>query len=148
MESLYEYWECFNRLCASCPQHQITNQLLIQYFCEGLLPSDRSIVDAASGGALVNKTPTNAKELISNMAQNTQLSGIRKNQLRRVNEISNGTSVESQLSQITNMLNKLVTGGVQSTVTCNIYCLEGHVFYACPNLQGVNFNAVFPRAVK
>ena len=81
-ESLYEYWERFNRLCASCPQHQITNQLLIQYFCEGLLPSDRSIVDAASGGALVNKTPTNAKELISNMAQNTQLSGIRKNQLR------------------------------------------------------------------
>ena len=97
-ESLYEYWERFNRLCASCPQHQISDQLLIQYFYEALLPSDRSIVDAASGGPLVNKTLTEAKELISNMAQNTQQFGTRENQFRRVNEISHGTSVESQLS--------------------------------------------------
>ena len=66
-EFLYEYWERFNGLCASCPQHQITDQLLIQYFYEGFLPSDKRIVDAASGGALVNKTPAEAKELISNM---------------------------------------------------------------------------------
>jgi len=65
-------------LCASCPHHQITDQLLIQYFYEGLLPSDRSIADVASGGALVNKTPTEAKELINNMAQNTQQFGTRE----------------------------------------------------------------------
>ena len=45
-----EYWERFNKLCASCPQHQITEQLLIQYFYKGLLPMDRNMVDAASGG--------------------------------------------------------------------------------------------------
>jgi len=44
--------------------------------------------------------------------------------------------VESQLSQITNMLNKLVAGGVQSVVTYNICCLEGHISDACPHLQG------------
>jgi len=49
-ESLYEHWQHFNRLCASCPHHQITNQLLIHYFYEGLLPSDMSRVDAVSGG--------------------------------------------------------------------------------------------------
>ena len=42
------------------------------------------------------------------------------------------------------MLRKLVTGGVQSAVTCNICCLEGHVSNASPNLQGGNANAVFP----
>jgi hypothetical protein len=34
---LYEYWEHFNQLCASCPHHQISDQLLLQYFYKGLL---------------------------------------------------------------------------------------------------------------
>ena len=28
-ESLHEYWESFKKLCASCPHHQISEQLLI-----------------------------------------------------------------------------------------------------------------------
>ena len=48
-ENFCEYWERFNKLCANCPQHQITEQLLIQYFYEGLLPMDRNMVDAARG---------------------------------------------------------------------------------------------------
>lgn len=41
-ESLAEYWERFKQLVSSCPQHQITEQLLVQYFYEGLLPMDRT----------------------------------------------------------------------------------------------------------
>ena len=67
-ETFFEYWERFNKLCASCPQHQITKQLLIQYFYEGLLPMDRNMVNAASGGALVNKTPAEARNLFNLMA--------------------------------------------------------------------------------
>ncbi|RDY10373.1 hypothetical protein CR513_05107, partial [Mucuna pruriens] len=47
----------FNKLCATCPHHQISEQLLIQYFYEGLMMMDRSMIDAASGGALMDKTP-------------------------------------------------------------------------------------------
>jgi len=50
----------------------------------------------------VNNTPAQARDLINNMAQNTQQFGIKQNQLKRINEISHGSSVESQLSQITN----------------------------------------------
>ena len=70
-ESLYEYWEWFKKLCASCPHHQISEQLLIQYFYEGLMPMERSMIDAASGGALVDKTPQQARVLISNMVANS-----------------------------------------------------------------------------
>ncbi|RDX98274.1 hypothetical protein CR513_18818, partial [Mucuna pruriens] len=35
-ETLHEYWERFNKLCAMCPHRQISEQLLIQYFYEGL----------------------------------------------------------------------------------------------------------------
>ncbi|XP_038975768.1 uncharacterized protein LOC120106791 [Phoenix dactylifera] len=76
-ESLHEYWECFKKLCASCPHHQISEQLLIQYFYEGLLPTERSMIDAASGGALVDKTPETARNLIANMAANSQQFGTR-----------------------------------------------------------------------
>lgn len=87
-ESLYEYWERFKRLCSSCPQHQINDQLLIQYFYEGLLPNDRGMIDAANGGALVDKTPTQAMTLICNMAQNSQQFNTRSDLVTgRVNEI-------------------------------------------------------------
>ena len=129
-----EYWERFNKLCASCPQHQITEQLLIQYFYEGLLPMDRNMVDAASGGALVNKNPTEARNLFNLMAQNTQQFSARESQIKGVNEIGSSSSVESQLSYITAMLNKIVTGGVQKVVICDICCLEEHPTNACPTL--------------
>src|SRR4051812_35762679 len=74
-ESLHEYWERFKKLCASCPHHQISEQLLIQYFYEGLLPTERSMIDA--GGALVDKTPEGARNLIANMAANSQQFGTR-----------------------------------------------------------------------
>jgi len=71
-ETLSEYWERFEQLCIQCPHHQIPDQLLIQYFYEGLMPTDCSIIDAASGGALVDKTPEAARQLISNMAANSK----------------------------------------------------------------------------
>ncbi|RDX82015.1 hypothetical protein CR513_37246, partial [Mucuna pruriens] len=87
-ETLHEYWERFNKLYATCPHHQISEQLLIQYFYEGLSMMDRSMIDAASGGALMDKTPPAARHLISNMASNTQQFRIRgPNPSRSMNEI-------------------------------------------------------------
>ncbi|KAK7390555.1 hypothetical protein VNO78_25864 [Psophocarpus tetragonolobus] len=71
-ETLYEYWERFNKPCTTCPNHQINEQLLIQYFYKGLLPMERNMIDVASRGALMDKTPAAARYLISNMAENSQ----------------------------------------------------------------------------
>ena len=76
-ESLHEYCERFKKLYASCPHHQISEQLLIQYFYEGFLPTDRSMIDGASGGALVDKIPEDARNLIANMTANSQQFGTR-----------------------------------------------------------------------
>ena len=70
------YWEIFEQLCIQCPHHQIPDQLLIQYFYEGLMLTDRSIIDAASREALVNKTPEVARQLISNMAAHSKQFGM------------------------------------------------------------------------
>ena len=126
-ESLYEYWERFKRLCASCPHHQISEQLLIQYFYEGLLPLDRSMIDAASGGALVDKTPSEAKNLIANMAANSQQFGTRQDvvPMRKVNEVqTNDNQLGHHLAQLTSVVQQLALG--QQVRPCGICQIAGH----------------------
>ncbi|CAN6711619.1 unnamed protein product [Malus baccata var. baccata] len=71
-ESFPTYYERFKSLVASCPQHQMKEELLLQYFYEGLLPLERQMLDASVGGALVDKTPMAVKILIANRALNAQ----------------------------------------------------------------------------
>ena len=145
-ESLYAYWERCKRLCASCPHHQISEQLLIQYFYEGLLPLDRSMIDAASGGALVDKTPSEAKDLIANMAANSQQFGIRQDiaSTRKVNEVqTNDSQLGQQLAQLTTVVQQLAMG--QQVRPCGICQVVGHTTDACPTLfEDVNVVGGFP----
>lgn len=111
-ESLHEYWERFKKLCANCPHHQISEQLLIQYFYEGLLPTDRSIIDAASGGALVDKTPEAARNLIANMAANSQQFGTRLDlPSKHVNEV-NISSLEQQIASLISLVRQMAVGNM------------------------------------
>ncbi|CAN6559855.1 unnamed protein product [Malus baccata var. baccata] len=90
-EPFGDYYERFTHLVASCPNHQISEHLLIQYFYEGLCGTDRVMLDAASGGAFMDKTPTNAKALIKNIAGNTrQFGGREEPSFKKVNEGSLG----------------------------------------------------------
>ncbi|XP_042412715.1 uncharacterized protein LOC122001823 [Zingiber officinale] len=98
-ESFQDYWDRFKRLVASCPQHQISDQLLIVYFYEGLIPMDRSMVDVASGGALVNKTSTQARELIEIMVANYQQYGTRPMITEDVHSFANVFPTRTQYHQ-------------------------------------------------
>ncbi|XP_042469782.1 uncharacterized protein LOC122052363 isoform X2 [Zingiber officinale] len=71
-ETLHEYWKRFKELCSSCPQHQISDQLLVLHFYDGLFPFDLYMVDKASGGPLIDKTPDEAIKLLETMAANPQ----------------------------------------------------------------------------
>ncbi|KAK8628325.1 hypothetical protein V6N13_064034 [Hibiscus sabdariffa] len=141
-ELLYEYWERYKKLCASCPQHGLSDQNLVQYFYEGLLPMEMKMIDAARDGALVNMTPTRAKELISTMAANSQQFGTLSEPNRRVHEVNN-VSIENKLDQLTNIVSSLVAGKSHSFKACRICTMTDH----CPNLQDETINAVgnFPR---
>ncbi|XP_038978588.1 uncharacterized protein LOC120108942, partial [Phoenix dactylifera] len=134
-ESLHEYWERFKKLCASCPHHQISEQLLIQYFYEGLLPTERSMIDAASGGALVDKTPKTARNLIANMAANSQQFGTRLDPpSKHVNEV-NISSLEQQIASLTSLVRQMAVGNMQTEKACGICSVVGHPTDMCPTLQ-------------
>ncbi|XP_027172083.1 uncharacterized protein LOC113771713 [Coffea eugenioides] len=134
-ESLYDYWERFKKLCIRCPQYQISEQLLIQYFYEGLLYTDRSLIDAASGGVLMNKTPQDAWELIERMTENSQQFDTREDaHTCRVNEV-NVSSIQQQISELTSAIRQLAVGNFQQAKTCGICKDTSHPTDWCPVLQ-------------
>ncbi|XP_068667696.1 uncharacterized protein [Aristolochia californica] len=134
-ESLHEYWERFKRLCASCPHHQISEQLLIHYFYEGLLPTKSSMIDAANGGALVDKTPEAARNLIANMVANSQQFGTRLDlPSKNVNEV-NISFLEQQIVSLTSLVRQMDVGNMQTVKTCGICLVVGHPTDMCPTLQ-------------
>nr|AFN88198.1 retropepsin-like protein [Phaseolus vulgaris] len=142
-ESLYEYWEIFKRLCTSCPYHQINEQLLIQYFDEGLIPINRQMIDAASGGALVDKTPVAARQVIEIMASNNQQFHTRSNSAAPVrgvhemttNYVADHAQMKAQLDDLTSMTKQLTMPQMVARV-CGI-CIANHATDACPTLQEV-----------
>ncbi|KAM1175357.1 hypothetical protein ACFX19_028369 [Malus domestica] len=118
-ESFPTYYERFKSLVASCPQHQMKEELLLQYFYEGLLPIERQMLDASAGGALVDKTPTAAKTLIANRALNAQ-------QYEGVGQ--RGTTRQHQV-------NEVVEGPkVQNVSACGVCSMQGHPTDKCPQL--------------
>ncbi|KAM1911995.1 hypothetical protein ACFX14_000100 [Malus domestica] len=117
-ESFPTYYERFKSLVASCPQHQMKEELLLQYFYEGLLPLERQMLDASAGGALVDKTPMAAKILISNRALNAQQYegvGQRGPSRHQVHEMAEGMKM-------------------QGSIVCGVCSIQGHVFEKCPQL--------------
>ncbi|KAM0989314.1 hypothetical protein ACFX2A_013390 [Malus domestica] len=138
-ESFPTYYERFKSLVASCPQHQMKEELLLQYFYEGLLPIERQMLDASAGGVLVDKTPTAAKTLIANRALNAQqYEGVGQRGTPRqhqVNEVSAITELQNQMANLTTLLSQVVEGPkVQNVSVCGVCSMQGHPMDKCPQL--------------
>ncbi|KAM1274296.1 hypothetical protein ACFX2H_024095 [Malus domestica] len=63
-ESFPTYYERFKTLVASCPQHQMNEELLLQYFYEGLLPIECQMLDALAEQNTHGCQNTNCKPCI------------------------------------------------------------------------------------
>ncbi|RDX92495.1 hypothetical protein CR513_25365, partial [Mucuna pruriens] len=126
-----------------CHMSTSSNQraLLIQYFYEGLMMMDRSMIDAVSGGALMDKMPTVVKHMISNMTSNTQRFGIRRaSPSRTVNEIGavDHLRLENQVTKLTLLVRQLAVGRHQPNIVariCGICTFVEHPTNMCPTLQ-------------
>ncbi|CAN6570902.1 unnamed protein product [Malus baccata var. baccata] len=137
-ESFPTYYERFKSLVASCPQHQMKKELLLQYFYEGLLPLERQMLDASAGGALVDKTPMAAKILIANRALNAQQYegvGQRGPPRQQVHEVSSTSNIQSQLANLTSIVSQMAEGmKIQGPLVCGVCSIQGHVSEKCPQL--------------
>ncbi|RDY05497.1 hypothetical protein CR513_10664, partial [Mucuna pruriens] len=97
---------------------------------------DRSMIDAASGGALIDKTLAATRKLISNMA--------RASQPRMVNEIGtvDNLRLENQL-ELTSLVRQLAVGQHQPSIAARVYDTCTFVeppIDMCPTLQETESN--------
>ncbi|XP_017426296.1 uncharacterized protein LOC108334878 [Vigna angularis] len=151
-ENLFEYWERFKRLCSTCPNHQINEQLLLQYFYEGLLPQERNMIDAASGGTLMDKTPSAARNLIANMAENYQQTytrgssskGVHEMQLNAISDsvrtnmfTENNLLMGNKILELIELMRQMALGGQVNTVRkhCGLCASDQHFTDQCYQLQ-------------
>ncbi|KAM1829940.1 hypothetical protein ACFX14_022695 [Malus domestica] len=114
-------------------------ELLLQYFYEGLLPIERQMLDASAGGALVDKTATAAKTLIANRALNAQqYEGVGQRSMPRqhqVNEVSAITELQNQMANLTTLLSQVVEGSkVKTVASCGVCSMQNHHTDKCPQL--------------
>ncbi|WVZ21467.1 hypothetical protein V8G54_008789 [Vigna mungo] len=103
-ESLSDFWDRFNKLCLMCPNHQLQDSLLLTYFYEGLLQRERMLVDVAAGGSLMNKTPVEARQLLSNMAECSYQGSIYNKVAVTVSEIGTESKDLRELTQVMSQL--------------------------------------------
>jgi len=96
---------------------------------------DRNMIDAANGGALVDKTPEDVRRLIANMVANSQQFGMRLDHTpKKVNKESI-SNLEKQISDLTSWVRQLAIGNMQIVKVCGICLGSGHTTDMCPTLQ-------------
>ncbi|XP_023728945.1 uncharacterized protein LOC111876632 [Lactuca sativa] len=139
-EAFHTYWERFKKLCSRCPKHGITKYQLLQYFIKGMTPMEKRILNASSGGSLPDNTPTEIRNLIKNMAEDSKHSSHDEEWYtdapRGVKEVQT-PQIEAQLFELTKVVMMLAKDkGVQPTPRpCDICTQVGHPTDMCPQLQ-------------
>ncbi|XP_056688773.1 uncharacterized protein [Spinacia oleracea] len=131
-ESLYESWRRFKRLQRQCPHHGIPEWLLIQAFYNGLTHEYRIYIDAASGGSITAKVPSEAKALIEKMAANDNYHPGGRNSAKKggkynVDALTMLTSTVQALSQ---KFDQFQTGS-STVASCEVCGIQGHIANDC-----------------
>ncbi|RDX74589.1 hypothetical protein CR513_45645, partial [Mucuna pruriens] len=117
-ETLHEYWQRFNHLCATCPHNHIGEKLLIQYFYEGLILIDRSMIDAA----ITHNNSELGEPSLTNKV---------------VNEVGSVGNLRMK-NQLTSLVRQLAVNQHQKipqVKVCGICTSVEHLIDMCPTLQ-------------
>ncbi|XP_045802133.1 uncharacterized protein LOC123895695 [Trifolium pratense] len=147
-ESLFEAWERYKDMMRLCPHHGLEQWLIIHTFYNGLLYNTRLTINAAAGGALMDKPYQEATQLIENMAQNhyqwgSERAAIEKSQTKGgIYEVSGIDHVNAKVEALTQKLESL-TLPTTSTVAaiqpnCEVCGVPGHVPSDCAILAGLD----------
>ncbi|XP_075478916.1 uncharacterized protein LOC142519771 [Primulina tabacum] len=118
-EQLYEAWERYKELLRRCPNHGFEEWVQIELFYNGLNGQTRTTVDAAAGGTIFAKSPTQAYDLLEQMTINSyqwpsERSGIQRT--AGVYAVDPITSLTAQVSALTIQLatmNKVSTSNTE-----------------------------------
>ncbi|XP_021818360.1 uncharacterized protein LOC110760411, partial [Prunus avium] len=101
------------------------------HFYEGLFEADQNNVNAAAGGTIMTKTPTELRAIFDLVAANARQYNSRQRPVRKGEsyDVSTLSSMEAQIANVTNMVKKLAPG---SSKVCAFCSTIGHDTEDCP----------------
>ncbi|XP_045831180.1 uncharacterized protein LOC123922508 [Trifolium pratense] len=145
-ESLFEAWERYKDMMRLCPHHGLEQWLIIHTFYNGLLYNTRLTIDAAAGGALMDKPYQEATQLIENMAQNhyqwgSERAAIEKSQTKGgMYEVSGIDQVNAKVEALSQKLESLTLPATVVAVqpNCELCGVPGHMPSECQLLAGLD----------
>ncbi|XP_050919410.1 uncharacterized protein LOC127136946 [Lathyrus oleraceus] len=135
-----------------CPHHGLEEWMIIHTFYNGLLYNTRLTIDAAAGGALMDKPYDEAYQLIESMAQNHYQWGSERTSLEKpqpkgdMYELSNldhvNAKVDALTQKIDNLTITLATTMAVVSPNCEICRVQGHTAPECQLLTGTSTDQV------
>ena len=104
---MYDAWDRFKDLLRRCPQHGFELWFQAQTFYNGLNYATRSMVDAAAGGSVMNKTAEEACDLYEEMVASHYQAPSDRNVGRRVAGVLEVDQLSAIQAQLASLINKL-----------------------------------------
>ncbi|GJX06881.1 reverse transcriptase domain-containing protein [Tanacetum coccineum] len=139
-ESFYEAWDRFNDLLRACPHHGFSELHQLDTFYNALNANDQDSLNSAAGGNFLDKMPRECLRIIkvvilkvvqppayqapAYQAPAPQIQGVSKEDFQAYvkandavmrNMQTQGQNMQSQLTNLTDMLSKFVTSNTAST---------------------------------
>ena len=125
-ESLFDAWERWKELLRMCPHHGIPVVIQMETFYNGLDQPTRLILDASSGGVILNMSFSEACKLIDDIAtHNSHWPSERFTPGKKagIHEISEVTALSAQVASLTNMIKSMSSSNV-ATSSSNVITSE------------------------
>ncbi|CAL8988176.1 unnamed protein product [Prunus brigantina] len=143
-EAFHECWERYKEMISSCPHHNIETWMQMQSFYEGLLDSERMMVDATSGEGLMNKTAEEAFTLFESLSANSQQWSHNKGRgapmKAVVSEVSTNNEIAAKLDVMCSLLQQAVAGPLGNAVEVQDQSFAEHMLEQANALQARNPN--------
>ncbi|KAL0386054.1 UNVERIFIED_CONTAM: hypothetical protein Sradi_2999700 [Sesamum radiatum] len=108
-ESLYDVWERFKGILRRCPHHELPVWRQVQTFYNGVTLANRATIDAAAGGTIMKKLPSEAFNIIDEIATNLYPYGLERTDKRvaNVHSIDAITTLSTQMAVLTHKVDNL-----------------------------------------
>ncbi|GKD84068.1 reverse transcriptase domain-containing protein [Tanacetum coccineum] len=149
-ESLFKAWERYKLSIDWCPNHNMLLVTQIDMFYNGLTLSHRDTINAAVGGAFMQKTPEECYELIKNMTAHYNHWDTSSTRDETSRNIASTTSIESlEVVRQLELMNKNfveMMRQIQSVKSVNPKCKTyggPHSFTKCPATDGYTQEAAY-----
>ena len=106
-EPFHEAWDRFKQLLVECLYHSYSNELLNQFFYNGLTLTGQCMVDGAAGGTIGNKKASETRKLFEMLGANSQQKNVRSVKRGGAQAAHAATGLEQQVAQLTKSVQQL-----------------------------------------